>query len=80
MGRRRIHPVGTTASERVALSTAALKDAGGARKTFRLKPRAHEALQAVMAQPGAPGTETELIESLLLAHAKRLRLNLGSAQ
>lgn len=80
MGRRRIHPEGTTATVRVALSTATLKAAGGARKTFRLKPQVHQALQAAMAHPGAPGTETELIEALLLAHAKRLRLNLRSAQ
>ena len=34
-GRPRKHPEGTTAAERVAISTQALQEAGGARKTFR---------------------------------------------
>jgi hypothetical protein len=45
MARPRKHPIGTTASERVAISTANLKSAGGARKTFRLSPEAHHALR-----------------------------------
>lgn len=66
MGRKRIHEEGTTASQRVAASTAALVAAGGARKTFRLSPESHEALQILMRLPDSPRTETELIERLLL--------------
>ena len=71
MGRKRIHALGTTASQRVAASTAALIAAGGARKTFRLSPNAHEAMQIIMRLPNAPRTETELIERLLLAEKER---------
>lgn len=71
MGRKRIHEPGTTASQRVAASTAALVAAGGARKTFRLSPEAHEAMQILMRLPDAPRTETELIERLLLAEKER---------
>lgn len=71
MGRPRIHPLGTTATQRVALSTAALKTAGGARKTFRLSAGAHEALQLLMRLPDAPRTETELIEHLLITEKER---------
>ncbi|AOJ10020.1 hypothetical protein WS71_22485 [Burkholderia mayonis] len=60
-----------TAGERVALSTAALMAAGGARKTFRLSPAAFEALQLLMRLPDAPATETTLVESLLLAEKER---------
>ncbi len=71
MGRPRIHSEGTTASQRVAASTAALVGAGGARKTFRLSPDAHEALQMLMLLSNAPRTETELIERLLLSEKDR---------
>lgn len=71
MTRPRIHPPGTTASQRVAASTAALRQAGGARKTWRLGPPAHAALQTLMAAEGAPETETVLIESLLIAAAAK---------
>jgi len=74
MGRRRIHPEGATARERVAASTAALIAAGGARKTFRLSPEANAALRLAMARPGAPATETDLIAHLLVAHAEAERL------
>jgi hypothetical protein len=65
-GRPRIHPVGTTASARVAHSTAELLAAGGARKTFRLSPKANDSLRVLMAKPDSPKTETALIERLLL--------------
>jgi hypothetical protein len=66
MGRPRIYPEGTTASDRVAASTAALVAGGGARKTFRLSPDANRAMQILMSQSDAPATETALIERLLL--------------
>lgn len=69
MGRPRIYPEGTTATHRVAVSTGKLVEAGGARKTFRLKPKAHTALKLLMSRPGAPATETQLIERLLLEKA-----------
>lgn len=71
MARPRIHEEGTTASQRVAVSTAALVAAGGARKTFRLAKESHEALQMLMRLPDAPRTETALIERLLLAEKVR---------
>jgi hypothetical protein len=73
MGRPRIYPEGTTATHRVAVSTENLVRAGGARKTFRLKAEAHDALRFLMEQPGAPKTETELIESLLLAKRRKAK-------
>lgn len=71
MTRPRIHPPGTTAGQRVAASTAALRAAGGARKTWRLGPQAHAALLQLMDAPGSPATETELIEGLLVAAASK---------
>ena len=76
MGRPRIYPEGTTVGDRVAVSTAALVAAGGARKTFRLSPEAHSAMQILMSQPDAPHTETALIERLLL-DACRLKKSVG---
>lgn len=70
-GRPRKHPHGTTATVRVAVSTAALVDAGGARKTFRLSPEAHDVLKMLMRLAGAPTTETAVIEQLLLAEKTR---------
>jgi hypothetical protein len=72
MARPRIHKEGTTASQRVAVSTAALVASGGARKTFRLAKESHEALLMLMRLPNAPKTETALIEKLLLAEKSRL--------
>lgn len=72
MPRPRKYPEGTTATERVAASTAVLVAAGGARKTYRLSPQAHEALKMLMRLPDAPGTETALIEMLLLAEKDRV--------
>jgi hypothetical protein len=69
MGRPRKFPDGSTASDRVAASTAALVAAGGARKTFRLSPHAHAALQSLMNRQSAPKNETALIEQLLLKAA-----------
>jgi len=54
---------------RVAASTAALKAAGGARKTFRLSPDAKNALDALVSR-SPHATETEIIERLLLAAAR----------
>lgn len=71
MSRRRVFPLGTPVKTRVAASTAALVSAGGARKTYRLSPAAHDALKMLMQQPDAPGTQTELIEQLLLAEKDR---------
>lgn len=73
MGRPRIYPEGTTATERVAQSTRKLVRAGGCRKTFRLKAQPATAMRLLMAQAGAPKTETELIEKLLTDAAARLR-------
>ena len=70
MSRPRKFPDGATASDRVAASTAALVAAGGARKTFRLSPEAHAALQQLMRAKDAPSTETALVERLLLNAAK----------
>lgn len=70
-GRPRIHPVGTTASDRVALSTADLLLAGGARKTFRFSPKANSSLKDLMALPDAPKTETALIEELLVKAGRK---------
>jgi hypothetical protein len=58
----------------VAVSTARLREAGGARKTFRLSPEAHHALKFLMRRLQTD-TETALIEHLLLteaAHQKQL--------
>jgi hypothetical protein len=73
MGRPRIHPVGTTATDRVAASTVALVAAGGARKTFRLSPEAHNAMLILMSVPDAPASETALIERLLIAEKSRIK-------
>lgn len=72
MARPRVHKEGTTAAQRVAASTAALVEAGGARKTFRLSPSANEALKLLMQLPNAPDTETALIERILLAEKDRV--------
>jgi hypothetical protein len=71
MPRPRKFPTGTTATERVSVSVAALKAAGGARKTWRLSPEANRALQLIMRVAGAPATETALIERLLLHEEAR---------
>jgi hypothetical protein len=70
-GRPRKHPEGTTATERVTMSLAALKEAGGARKTFRLGPAAMQALQALK-RSRRKATETEIVEAALIAAADQL--------
>lgn len=72
MPRPRKFPIGTTATQRVNASLAALKAAGGARKTFRLSPDANRALQLLMKATDAPATETELIERLLALATQNL--------
>lgn len=72
MGRPRVHPEGTTAATRVAVSTAALRAKGGARKTFRLQADALLALEKLMATPDAPDSETKLVEQLLIKAARRV--------
>jgi len=71
MGRPRIYPEGTPAVDRVAAGDAALVEAGGARKQFRLSPAANAALHFLMSLPDAPRTETGLIERLLLEEGSR---------
>lgn len=71
MARPRIDGPGITATQRVAASTAALVAAGGVRETFRLSPDAYEALKILTRLPDAPGTETGLIDSLLLSEKER---------
>jgi hypothetical protein len=79
-GRPRKHPEGMTASQRVAASTASLKAAGGARKTFRLSPEANESLRVLMSLPDAPESETEMIERLLVDERKRVEVSCRSQQ
>lgn len=73
MSRARKYPHGTTATQRVAASTEALRQAGGARKTWRLSPAALAALTYLMTLPDAPSTETALIERLLVEEDRRKR-------
>lgn len=70
-GRPRKHPEGTTATERDRISIAALQQAGGARKTFRLGPAAMQALQALK-RSRRKATETEIVEAALIAAADQL--------
>lgn len=70
-GRPRKHPEGTTATERVAMSTQTLQAAGGARKTFRLGPEAMQALKALK-RAHRKATETGIVEAALLAAAYQL--------
>ena len=71
-GRPRKHPEGTTAAERVTLSLEALKQAGGARKTFRLSPEAMRALKTLQ-KARRKATETEIVEAALIAAADQLK-------
>lgn len=70
-GRPRKHPEGTTATQRVTMSLATLKQAGGARKTFRLGPAAMQALQTLK-RSRRKATETEIVEAALIAAADQL--------
>ena len=71
MGRPRKHPVGTTATTRKALSRAALVEAGGVVKQYRLSARAAESLDLIR-RAAADATETALIERLLETERNRL--------
>jgi hypothetical protein len=72
MVRPRVHPEGSTASDRVAISTARLKEAGGARKTFRLSPEAHRALK-YLTRRFKMESETAVVEKLLTEAARAKR-------
>lgn len=72
MVRPRVHPEGTTPTQRVNASTARLKEAGGARKTFRLSPEANRALKYLVRRLN-PASETDLVEQLLMDAARKLR-------
>jgi hypothetical protein len=74
MGRPRKYPEGTSTTERVNASVAALKRRGGARKTWRLSPQAAEALTIIMRASSAK-TETTVINRLLLDEKNRLFLS-----
>jgi hypothetical protein len=76
MVRPRVHPEGTTATQRVAVSTARLREAGGARKTFRLSPEAYRALKYLMRRE-QPESETALVEHLLIEAARKARSERG---
>lgn len=71
MSRARRYPRGTTPTERVNASVRALKLRGGARKTWRLSPEAHEALKVIQRLTHA-STETAVVERLLLDEKRRL--------
>ena len=60
-----------TATQRVNDSIAALKQAGGARKSWRLSPTANEALKICL-KLGDDVTETDLINRLLIDEKNRL--------
>jgi hypothetical protein len=74
LGRKRIHPLDATPTDRVNASVAALKKRGGSRKTWRLSPQATAALRTIRALTRAP-TETAVVERLLLEERARLELN-----
>jgi hypothetical protein len=66
MSRPRIYPVDASATVRVTASLKALKQQGGARKTFRLKPDANRALAELVELMGS-NTETEAVEMAIIA-------------
>jgi hypothetical protein len=63
MPRPRKHSVGSTATDRVAVSTARLRASGGARKTFRLSAGAIQQLRRLKEEWSC--TATAVIERLL---------------
>lgn len=71
MPRPRKHPHGANATDRDRASLAALVAAGGARRTFRLSPRAVESLAMIRKQAG-DSTDTAVIERILEAERERL--------
>jgi hypothetical protein len=72
MGRKRIHPEGTTATDRAELSLKELVKEGGARRTFRLSKEANAALKT-LARSLQSDSDTAALEYALLLVAAQLR-------
>jgi hypothetical protein len=72
MGRKRIHPEGTTATDRAELSLKELVKEGGARRTFRLSKEANAALKA-LAKNLQSDSDTAALEYALLVAAAHMR-------
>lgn len=70
MGRPRVHPEGSTASDRVKAADEALRREGGKRLTIRLSGEAVRAIVLLRAEGGYLH-DVEAIEAALLAEAKR---------
>jgi hypothetical protein len=68
VGRKKLHPSATARANR---SVEALKTRGGARKTWRLSPEAHAALNFCMAHT-TDKDGTALVNRLLLEEKQRL--------
>jgi len=71
MGRPRRHPEGTTAADRAKASVQALKEAGGARRSFNLSPEAIEALETIR-QHGQHATDRAAVEDALIRYASAI--------
>lgn len=69
-GRPRVHPEGTTPSDRARVSLDALVATGGKRKIFRLSCQAVRGLTALVLARGA-SSEAEVVEGLILEDARR---------
>jgi hypothetical protein len=72
MGRKRIHPEGTTATDRADLSLKELVREGGARRTFRLSKEANAALKS-LSKSLQSDSDTAALEYALLMAAAQLR-------
>ncbi len=72
MGRKRIHPEGTTATDRAQLSLKELVKEGGARRTFRLSKEANAALKS-LSKSLQSESDTAALEYALLMTAAQLR-------
>jgi hypothetical protein len=72
MGRKRIHPEGTTATDRADLSLKELVKEGGARRTFRLSKEANAALKS-LSKSLQSNSDTATLEYALLMIAAQLR-------
>ena len=68
-GRPRLHPEGTTASDRARLADQARRDSGGHRMSLHLDEPAWIALQSL----AEPRDRSGVIAGLILAAAKRKR-------
>lgn len=77
MARPRLHPVGTTASDRARAALARLEANGGARKTFALSARAVESL-AIIRRFCGDATDTALVERIL--EGERMRVLQSDAE